>query len=148
LDRSAVKAIVDRESGPLMRRLGISHWKIKFDYDLCERHDDRRTEAECTRLVDYNDATVSFDPAAIDDEDHCLDVLRHELFHVVLAPIDIFSNAIRPIVEGDDKVQGVLESVKNHAVEQAVIALQRMYRGLTSTPGPDTTDDAPPGATG
>ncbi len=32
MDCSAVKAVVDREIEPLMRRLGCGHWKVKVAY--------------------------------------------------------------------------------------------------------------------
>jgi hypothetical protein len=135
MDRSEVKAIVEREIEPLLRKVGIAHWKIRFSYqnesvdaDGCLKH------GECTRLVDYNVAHISLNPESFDDEDAVLRTLRHELFHVVLSPFDLYSSSVDQATSGTDLdvARGMLERVWNHACEKAVINLERMFFGLTS----------------
>lgn len=128
MDRSKVKAIVEREIGPLMGRLGIPHWKVTVSYGLRGESDDATINAQCTRLVDYNRALIEFDPDALDDEAEVLRVLRHELFHILLSPFDVYTGAVRRLDLGS--AEAVLDQVQTHATEQAVINLERMYSEL------------------
>lgn len=131
MDRSEVQRIVEREIGPLKRKLGIEFWKIGLHYNL-RGEGDHCTRAQCTTLVAYNRARIEFDPDAFDDEEAVLDALRHELFHVVLAPFDLVANSLRDVL--DDDLRTVFQSIRDHAVEKAVVNLERMYLGLTSPP--------------
>jgi hypothetical protein len=132
MDRSAVQAIVDRELGPLLARLGIDHWKVRCSYAPAPDQDDGCTlRGECTRLLDYHDAFIRFNPEAFEDEDGVLVTLRHELYHIVLAPIDLYTSAVERAVPADS-TSAVLERVREHALESAVTALERMYAGLAS----------------
>jgi hypothetical protein len=140
MDRSAVKAIVDREIEPLMDRLGIGHWKIRVNYRP-EATDEvgRLRHGECTRLVDYNSAGIVLNPEAFDDEADVLASLRHELFHVVLSPFDLFMQAARAALGDDRSALATLERVWDHAVEKAVINLGRIWYGLVEKPARDET---------
>lgn len=131
MDRSAVKAIVDREIEPLMRRLGIPHWRITVSLEPAPQKDSGRyLSGHVDRFVDYEHAHVTLNPEAFDDESDVLRVLRHELLHVVLAPIDVFVNAVEATLEGHAAAP-TLQAVWTHAMERAVGHLERMYRGLT-----------------
>lgn len=130
MDRSAVKAIVDREIGPLMGRLGIHHWKVAVVYGPIGDDAGGTVTGQCTRLYDYNSATVALDPGAMEDEDHARRVLRHELFHVVLSPFDLYAGAVDGAGLGEP-LDDVLDRVWRHSCEKAVINLERMYDGLT-----------------
>jgi hypothetical protein len=133
MDKSTLKAMVDREIEPLMRRLGIPHWRVTVSYGLVEGSGlNRRFHGECNRSVDYNQAHITLDPETLDDEAHALKVLRHELYHVVLAPFDVYSNAVDAAV-GTGTTTNILGSVWTHAVEQAAINLERMFLGLTGS---------------
>jgi hypothetical protein len=132
MDRSAARAIVDREIEPLMRRLGIPHWHVSVVYDLRADNTSATTQALCHTLVDYNRARIEIDPDAIDDEADLLRVLRHELMHVLLSPFDLVANTLRDAL--DDRSRAVLQTIQAYAQEQAVINLERMYRGLTKEP--------------
>lgn len=132
MDRSAVQAVVERELGPLLQRLGIGHWKVRCSYAPAPDQDDGTLlRGECTRLVDYQDAHIRFNPEAFDDEDAVLVTLRHELFHVILSPFDLYTSAVeRAQVEGP--AAEVLERIREHVLEQIVINLERMFSGLSA----------------
>jgi hypothetical protein len=135
MDRSAVQAIVDREAGPLCERLGIERWSIRFSFDPESTGDDGHLKhGECTRLVDYNSAHISLNPESFADEESVLGTLRHELFHVVLAPFDLYSSSVDRALEAGAPVREILDRVWDHACERGVINLERMYVGLI---GPD-----------
>jgi hypothetical protein len=142
MDRSAARAIVDREIQSLPGRLGIPHWDVQIGLDL--RGDDgvSRIAGQCTVDIDRNKAFIEFCPDEIDDEGHLLEVLRHELFHVVLSPFDLFTSAVDEALAGDDAGIRVLKRIRAHAVEKAVINLERMYQGLTKgKPEPEPEGD-------
>lgn len=136
MDRTVVKAIVDREIGPLMRRLGIRHWGVVVDYDLRRSADGFEARGECNWHPDYDKAAISLDPDAFADEAEVLEVLRHELFHVVLSPFTVFLNAVKPLTRDDEVKAEMAHSVWDHASEMAVINLERMYLGLTKPAEP------------
>lgn len=134
MDRSAVEAVVDREIEPLKARLGIGHWRIVVSYDL--RADDgiAHIKGRCTRQIDYNRAHVEFDPEECEDEDDVLKTLRHELFHVVASPFDLYVQAAEQCIRKDSPEEGILGRVFDHAVEKIIINLERLYIGLTDKP--------------
>jgi hypothetical protein len=132
MDRSEVKAIVDREIEPLMEMMGVPHWRIKVEY---ERPENGEWEAECHRIPPYNRANVRIDPDSMADADHVIRTLVHELAHVVLSPFDVYRNVMTAHdVEGspEDKRERQLWT---YAVEQAVINVERMYRGMKAGRG-------------
>lgn len=132
MDRSAVRRIVEANLARLMGELGVRHWTVDVDYDF-RGHDDGtpgRTVGRCVNLLDYDRATIHLDPDGLDDEAEVLDVLRHELFHVVLAPYDLFGNVVEELTKGNPKLDKAAARVWRHAQERAVAALERMYENL------------------
>jgi hypothetical protein len=128
-----VQAIADRELGPLKGRLGLERWDISVHCDLkVDDPGDFTTRGECTWHVDYDTAVIRLVPDRLNTEAEVIEVLRHELFHVVLAPISIYKNAIRPALTADETKYAMAESVYTHAVERMAINLERMYQGLTA----------------
>jgi hypothetical protein len=144
MDKSQVQAVVERELKPLIDRLGLDRWDIKVKYGPIG--DDR--SGQCSRAVYYDQATISFDPELIEDEADVLKTLRHELFHIVHSPFDLYSCAVDNA--GLDKpMDDVLDRIWRHACEKTVINLERMFNGLTDKPpeppsGPATEPDGPP----
>jgi hypothetical protein len=138
MDRSQVKKVVDDNINELMDKFGIPHWNLVIDYDLRDDH----ATGECTWRVDYNSATISLDVDAFKDEAHVLKVLRHELFHILLAPYSVVQNALGPLLEQDPIRKAMIESVWVHSMEQAIINLERMYQGLTGEPPAPPTKPA------
>jgi hypothetical protein len=149
MDRSEVRKIVERELEPLKARLGLSHWSVTVDFDLREPSGDFSTRGQCNFHVDYDKATICFDPDQLDDESEVLHVLRHELFHIVVSPFSIFMNSIRPFLNTDPVKADMADSVLTHAMERAVINIERMFEGLTGKPPESPTvlvtePDGPP----
>jgi hypothetical protein len=149
MDRSAVKAIVDREIEPMMERLGVPHWQIVVSYDLRDDNGICRTKGRCTRAIDYNKARIEFDPEECEDEADVLKTLRHELFHIVASPFDLYMQAADQCTKEDSPEEAILDRVFDHAVEKVMINLERMFIGLTdksaeSPPGPATAPASEP----
>jgi hypothetical protein len=130
VDRSVVERVVVENLPYLSAALGLQCWDIGISYAPEVVGDDGSLKrGECTRLVDYQSAHISLNPEAFDDEDGVLRTLRHELFHVVLSPWDLYSSAIERLDLGDD-VAGLLDRVREHALERTVAGLERMWEGL------------------
>jgi hypothetical protein len=129
MDRSAVRAIVERELEPLRERLGLGHWDLDIEYGPIEGGQRGR----CSRAADYDRATIELDPEQVEDEADALKVLRHELFHLVHSPFDLYSCAVDNAGLGKT-MDDVLDRVWRHACEKTVINLERLYQGLTSPP--------------
>lgn len=126
MDVSKLRAIVEAQAPTLIRGLGIAHWTIAFHYSLRGSKGDFARKAECTRQVDYNRASINFDADEFETEEEVVAVLLHELIHVVLTPFDILWNTACAFWPGDTPQSRVMDSVWDHAVEQAVINVQRV----------------------
>jgi hypothetical protein len=135
MDRSAVKKVIEANIKDLLEKLGLPHWDIKIELGPIEGG----ATGQCGRKIDYNQAYVELDPELLDDEEHVLKVLRHELFHVVLSPYDLYERAVANAGLSDD-MDRVLGRIWTHAMEKAVINLERLFSGLTARP-----PEPPPG---
>lgn len=145
MDRSEVQKVVDREMPGLMERFGIRHWKVTVTYGPIGDDGVCRLQGRCTRHVDYNRAHVELDPEEHDDEADLLGTLRHELYHVVLSPFDLYSQAADVLTPKASAEESMLERVWRHAVEQAAINLERLFLGLTASRLADPVDHTPGG---
>jgi len=130
VDRSAVERVVSAHLPRLSAQLGLNHWEISVGYAAEPPADDGSLKrGECTRLVDYHSAHISLNSDAFADEAAVLLTLRHELFHIVLAPFDLYTSAVERI-ELPDIAADLLERVRDHAAERAVAGLERMWVGM------------------
>jgi hypothetical protein len=141
MDRSEVRAIVEAEIEPLLDRLGISHWRItvhfgpiEADHRVAAGH---KVQGECLKNAPYDMATITLDPEEIHDPEHARKILRHELFHVLLAPFDVYRKFATAFIESKSSGDVQEDNLWEFASEQAVINLERMWRGL-QTKGADT----------
>jgi hypothetical protein len=118
-----------------MTRLGIPHWGIVCTYEpIPSADDDWQHRADCQIAVNYNKALIRFNPEAFDDEADLVKTIRHELFHIVLSPYDVFLAVVRPLLEPTEVVGEMARAAWTHAIEQGVVNLERMYLGLTDPP--------------
>jgi hypothetical protein len=131
VDEPAVTAIVAAHLQRLSAQCGLHQWEISVGYASSPANDDgvlRR--GECTRLVDYHSAHIELNPFAFADEAAVLVTLRHELFHIVLAPFDLYTGMVEDI-DLPEVAHGLLERARDHAVERAVAGMERLWTGLT-----------------
>lgn len=130
MDQSKVKEIVERESPNLIRLMALDHWTIiyKFDYTA------EKCYAECDAKADYTRATIRFNPAEMENETDVITTLRHELFHVVLSPYDLYLEAVDKILPDPSPEAKVLGRVWTHVIEQGVVNLELMWERLRNEP--------------
>ena len=133
MDRSVVESIVNDHITRLTSQFGLHQWEISAGYHP-EPADDEGSlkRGECTRLIDYHIAHISLNPDAFADEAAVLATLRHELFHVVLSPFDLYTSAVERI-ELPEIAEELLERVRDHSIERCVAGMERMWVGLAST---------------
>lgn len=133
MDRSAVAQVVAEHLPRLSQQIGLHQWDISVGYSA-EQPDDSGSlkRGECTRLIDYHSAHISLNPDAFSDADGVLVTLRHELFHIVLAPFDLYTTAVEGI-ELPDVAAELLERLRDHAIERAVAGVERMWAGLSES---------------
>jgi hypothetical protein len=131
MDRSTVERVSIKHLPALRCRLGLGQWQIGLGYDsTLGNGGEGITRGECSRLLDYQCAHITLNPDVFADQEEVLATLRHELLHLVLAPFDLYTSAVARIDLSDDASE-LLDRIRDHAIEQTVIALERMYRGLT-----------------
>jgi hypothetical protein len=131
MDRSAVQAVVVAHLPRLSQQLGLSSWEITIGYETRGGDGDGSLQrGECTRLLDYHSAAITLNPEAFADEEGVLATLRHELFHCVLSPFDLYLGAVERSCS--ETPAGLLTRIWEYSVERTVAALERMYQGLIS----------------
>lgn len=145
MDKGECKEIVDRNITRLLISMGINHWDIHIGYNLRESNGSKRAGGRCEATPDYNLALIQIDPDVHDDEKEVIKTLKHELFHVLLSPFDVYSEAVNLATADDPKSYQILERMFTHAKEKAVINLERFWRcsGIEDLAAP--VDEAPSG---
>lgn len=133
MDKSQAQGIVERHLDSMVRMLGLGHWEVMVTYDLDVATDSAHAIAgRCHPDGDYNQAWIEIDPSRFDDEAALLRLLRHELFHVVLSPFNLFDEVVGAMLQKDRRLAPAADRVWTHAAEKAVINLERMYHALTT----------------
>lgn len=147
MDKSQVSALVKEELPALKRALGIPHWTVVVNVGVVPDHlDDPRFQinGRCNRMDKYEVASIDLDPECGETPEEVRKTLRHELFHVLLAPYDLFMAQVYAALVGRDDLIGVLQQCESHCVEKTVANLERMFWGvmenLTYAPPPEAEE--------
>ena len=133
MDRSEAKKIIERELPKLRKAMGLGHWDYSWSLGPCSSREERGekivTRAYCNIALEYEKFFIQIDSDEIDDEETLLSILRHELFHVVLAPFELVRETFVPDFEDEppSKEMRSTRKVWHHSVEKAVIALERLW---------------------
>lgn len=125
MDHSVCQALCDKHIAKLAEFLSVGHWKIKVKIGDC---DDVSDTATCQRNSNYDIAAITIDPRKIDTEDYLLDVLFHELAHVVLAPFDLYRTYSYQGMQSGSIEDKREDFIWANSVEKAVINLERLWR--------------------
>lgn len=142
MDESKLKAWVVDNLQPTMDALGLPHWRVSARLDALD--DPLRGHVDVAAA--YERATITIDPARVDDDRVANDVLQHELIHCILAPFDLVISAAIEYV-ADDRVRAMMTSIHKYACEQAVRNVERLLyqqekmRERAATPAGTTGDD-------
>lgn len=129
MDKSEVKAEVEKNLLELMDAVGIRHWNIVVNFDLREGDEHRVTRAMCHASPDYEFAKIQMDPDALPDRETVLEALRHELFHCLLSPLDVYREAMTQHIENGTPEAQREARLWHHFLERSVANLERMWNG-------------------
>jgi hypothetical protein len=133
MDQSKVEQVIDRELDSLTKALGLSDWDLSLKYEPIDPGDflrKSRAIGECVSNPIYDTATIKIDPAIVDSTPELMDVFRHELFHVVLSPFDVYHDYCLAKLESGTVEARQDALVWAQAVERGVIHLERMFKGM------------------
>ncbi|HEY9737536.1 MAG TPA: hypothetical protein V6D06_14680 [Trichocoleus sp.] len=126
MDKSAVKAAVEKHLERVSNQLApVRSWKLTIKYEALPGDHKSTTEASCSFDYAYEDAVIRFDPEAHDDERHVVRNLRHELIHLLLAPIEAYRETITPMLS--DEQSSVEYQAARVAVERCVMNVERVF---------------------
>lgn len=128
IDLGRARALVRANLAKLKREHGLPHWKVTVVYGPLESsRPGTVVQGRCFADARYEHATISVDPQKVDDDREFLDLLMHELKHVVLAPLDLIWEYATAGLEGSDLAR--FERVYDDANERMVLALGRLAYG-------------------
>lgn len=125
MDRSEAERIVKANLGPLAEAMCVGHWKITVEFGRCSNPN---WSAECTRVAEYEKAWITIDPECLNTEAAVLESLRHELFHIVLAPFDLYRDAMTRAIEPDSAAERQEVCLWRSQVEKAVLNMERLWK--------------------
>lgn len=124
MDYSEAEALIIKHAGRLQKFLGLADLTIRYKI---QRSPNERYRAECIVNVPYNSVTIWMDPCYLADEQDFLDVLFHELAHVLLRFFNFYSEfATKTLVEGSKELEQHC-AVYTLASEQSVAALAKLW---------------------
>jgi hydroxymethylpyrimidine/phosphomethylpyrimidine kinase len=133
VDASKCREIVDAHILAMMRQLGVQAWKVSVLY---EPTGNPNWVASCTRQLPYQSAVIRIDPHMAESEEDVLDSLRHELIHVLLAPLDAYRDVVTSNIEADSPMDAAEDRAWTQAIETCVLAVERIFDwGLDLKPG-------------
>lgn len=131
MDRSECQRIVEAHLDDYVHAFGLTGWRILVDYCGVGEPDSTgfRPDGRCHIRLEYDRAKIELSPDNFEDADTLLDVLRHELSHLVTAPFRLYRDFAGSCVPaGSPTAQEAI--VWDHADEQAVRALERLWGGM------------------
>jgi len=76
-------------------------------------------------LPEYERATITIDHARIENEDELLNVVRHEMIHCLLAPMEDVLKVMHALLDDDKSSKALVDGVYDRALERTVLALER-----------------------
>lgn len=128
MDKSAVKGLVDRYLVDLRDALGMHQWTVNMVYGPIAGG-----AAGCV-LADpkYREATITLDPEQFETEERVLDVLVHELSHLMHANAKTYRLAVDKVVSSE--VELVLDELYDLMVETWATNLEAMLDVLGLPP--------------
>lgn len=135
MDRSAVNDLITRHANLMKEVMSLSGWDILILLDsTLAASDGWMKRGEAVWKLEYERATITLNPDALDNPVKVLDTLRHELIHLVLAPYYQIYDIAAVAGEGNEKLVTLTDHIYTRSMEQAVLAVERMLNNLGFTP--------------
>ncbi len=130
MNTAEVRAIVHDHMNGFLYALRLKDWHIGMQY----RRPDNDAVANCEADTSYRTATITIDPAKMEDEYDVVFTLRHELLHCLHCQFEVYRKQVFQLVH-DTMVLNALDQAFNHACEVTVTSIEDMLDiGLGFTP--------------
>lgn len=131
MDHKKLDEFIKKELKNILHRNGLDDWnipvRVKKEYYKHEDVEEEGVQGSARDILfEYKVAHITLYAGAIESIKEAKEVLQHELFHVILAPYNMF---IECIMESRDSPWSYLENefkLKTH--ELAVAALEKRER--------------------
>lgn len=134
MDKSKLRQIVQAKVEKLRWALQLQDWKLDVEYcHIGDRDDDESIVGNCTPRLGYRCATIKLDPEHIHEDEDVIEILRHELLHLIHADLTLLMDAIEPHIQRDGFK--TIQRIYWHAIEKIVGNIERMLdNGLGLSP--------------
>lgn len=126
LPKERIIALLDDHFDTMRHQLQVGHWALNV---LVEPIKDFDTVAEVHMFGDYDKATITIDPRKHHSDEDVLRSLRHEMLHLHLNPVEIYSETMGEMLEPLDEsgsLYAAEQRLRTHAIERMVLNLERM----------------------
>lgn len=125
MKKDAAKKIVDAHIKQLMWATQTQMWTVNIIYGPCNNS---WALAQVQISIDYFLADITINHAKHETEDQVLNSLRHELLHLVLAPFELYHEAMSETFKDDPKLMGIHKRLMTHACESMVHNLEHIFQ--------------------
>lgn len=136
MDESELRKIIDQNLRPMRTTLCLGEWRIDVEYGPVKSPmaaPGFTTQAMCTVNPGYRQALITFDPAEIHNRKRALELLLHELMHVLHAEMYLFRDQVYSQI--GDGAKEALELAWHHGIERLIGNLERFVAdGLKISP--------------
>lgn len=134
MDKSRLKAIVNKSISAMRNALCLNEWKVQVTYETVGSSDHMRGAGIADTRPDpkYMDAWMRIDCDQIDSEKQALDTLRHELLHFIHADLQIVRRAVADMLT--EKEFDVYTTLNEHVCERIVHRMEAVLDNLGFSP--------------
>lgn len=139
-----VREIVQANAPRLVREFGIPHWDVTYEYGLIDRNPDLL--GQCRTLDGYEEAWISLYPEGLQSEKQTLEILEHELLHILHSPLNALMDAVEPYLPTEEAKNSIGAS-RSTAMERIVKNLERLVYGMRNRPESQVESDLNAGGT-
>lgn len=120
MDQSKVREIVEANFKQMRWDLQLQDWRVDIEYAPLPEE----VGAQVRIKPHYRSAVITIDPPKQADEEMVLRNLRHELLHLLLAPMTAYGNAVEEMIP--DGARPVDQHLFTYHNEMLVGNLERM----------------------
>lgn len=119
-DRSIVRAFCHVHVQRMVDFLGVCDWRVDWELHRLQGNDIGSIQI----LPDYHRATITFDMDHLEDDQDMLDVIFHEVAHILVSKFDV----ARDIIIQGEVMEGGQRRAWTHAGEQTLCRLEWLWR--------------------
>jgi len=114
----------------LQEVLGLQKWNICIEYrELPDNGDGYGAIGTSVTYSAYREATITLSKSDVDNLVLAVSVLRHELLHILLSPLDLCWTMVRPLLStttslGEFSLESAVEDLIDHQEHRIIAHLE------------------------